>query len=135
MAMDADRYARHHTQMSYPVPPDPYSGPPGQRVPTQPLVRPRLWRSLREKVVAGVVGGLAEKFDVQPGFARVLWVFITFFSGGVGLPLYLLLWAITKQHDLPPEPGTRRFFQQQEEARRRFGYAPGDAGGPPYYGG
>lgn len=68
-------------------------------------VRPRLWRSRSNKVMAGVVGGLAEKFAINPTFARVLWVAFTVFSGMIpGTVVYFLLWLITRQHDmLPPE--------------------------------
>ena len=62
-------------------------------------VRPRLWRSRDEKMVAGVCGGLAEKFEISPGLARVLYVAISIFGAGFpGVLVYLLLWAITKPH-------------------------------------
>lgn len=62
-------------------------------------VRPRLWRSRDDKVIAGVCGGLAEKFEIRPGLARVLYVAISIFGAGFpGVFVYLVLWAITKPH-------------------------------------
>ena len=73
--------------------PDPYE--PDRYAP----VRPRLWRSRRNKVVAGVVGGLAEKFNIDPSLARVLYVAFSVFSAGFpGTIVYILLWAITRPH-------------------------------------
>lgn len=66
-------------------------------------VRPRLWRSQRNRAIAGVLGGLAEKFKVDPTFVRVLYAVLTLFSGVFpGVVLYLLLWGITNKHAPPP---------------------------------
>lgn len=66
--------------------------------PVEP-VQPRLWRSRRNKVIAGVVGGLAEKFAIDPTLARVLFVAFSIFSAGFpGTLIYILLWAVTKPH-------------------------------------
>ncbi len=46
-------------------------------------------------MVAGVAGGLAEYFDVDPAAVRIGFVALSLLSGGVGGPvLYLLAWAI-----------------------------------------
>jgi phage shock protein C len=34
----------------------------------------RLYRSRRNRMIAGVVGGIAEYFDVSPTILRVIWV-------------------------------------------------------------
>jgi phage shock protein C len=63
---------------------------------------PRIWRSRSNKVVAGVLGGLAEKFDVPATFLRVLFVTLSVFSAGFpGLLIYLILWMITRPMDAP----------------------------------
>jgi phage shock protein C len=65
---------------------------------------PRLWRSRSNKVVAGVLGGLAEKFDINPTFLRVLFATLSVFSAGFpGLLIYLVLWTITRPMDDPDE--------------------------------
>jgi phage shock protein C len=56
---------------------------------------PRLWRSRSNKVIGGVLGGLAEKLDVSPTFLRVLYVILSVFSAGFpGILIYLVLWAV-----------------------------------------
>ncbi len=62
----------------------------------------RLRRSRRNKVIAGVIGGLAEKFEVQPTFLRVLYVLLSIFSAGFpGILVYLILWMIMGPADEP----------------------------------
>ncbi|MBP9212849.1 MAG: PspC domain-containing protein, partial [Bacteroidetes bacterium] len=48
----------------------------------------RLYRSTSNKVFAGVCGGLAEYFDVDPMIIRVLFVLMVLF-GGTGIVLYI----------------------------------------------
>jgi phage shock protein C len=62
----------------------------------------RLHRSRTEKMIAGVCGGFAEYFDVDPTLVRVVWVLITLLAG-VGILLYLILWVIMPL-DLPEPP-------------------------------
>jgi phage shock protein PspC (stress-responsive transcriptional regulator) len=65
-------------------------------------VEKRLHRSRTEKMIAGVCGGLAEYFGVDPTLIRVLWVLITLLAG-VGVLLYLILWVVMPL-DLPAPP-------------------------------
>jgi phage shock protein PspC (stress-responsive transcriptional regulator) len=68
---------------------------------------PRLWRSRSKKIVAGVLGGLAEKLDVPATLVRLLYTALTVFSMGVpGVVLYLGLWAFTPAIDDPHERET-----------------------------
>lgn len=53
----------------------------------------RLQRSRTEKMIAGVCGGLADYFTVDPTIVRVLWVLLTLL-GGAGILLYVILWVI-----------------------------------------
>jgi phage shock protein C len=67
--------------------------------PTRSL--PRLWRSRSDKVIAGVLGGMAEKFDVSSTLLRVIYVALSVFSAGFpGILIYLILWAITPEMDV-----------------------------------
>ena len=54
----------------------------------------RLYRCRENRVLAGVAGGVAEFFDLDPTLVRVLW-FISMFFGGVTLLLYVGLAIIT----------------------------------------
>ncbi len=61
---------------------------------------PRLWRSRSDKLIAGVLGGLAEKFETSSAFLRVLFVTLSLFTAGFpGLLIYLVLWMITRPMD------------------------------------
>ena len=65
-------------------------------------VKPRLWRSRNNKVVAGVVGGLAERLSVSATGLRWFVGVGTFFSGVFpGIVAYLILWSITEARSLP----------------------------------
>ncbi len=56
----------------------------------------RLFRSRTDRVLAGVCGGLADYFSIDPVLMRILWVIISFF-GGVGLLLYIAAAIIIPQ--------------------------------------
>ncbi len=65
-----------------------------------PDITHHLFRSEKNKVIAGVAGGLGEYFNIDPVIVRVVFVLLTFF-GGAGIPLYLILWlVIPKESDL-----------------------------------
>jgi len=49
----------------------------------------RLYKSSRDKVLAGVCGGIGEYFDVDPVIIRILWVVSALF-GGVGVLAYII---------------------------------------------
>lgn len=58
----------------------------------------RLSRSTDDRKIAGVAGGVARYFGLEPDLVRVLWVLSVLFAGVGGL-LYLVLWVV-----LPEEP-------------------------------
>ena len=58
------------------------------------MVKKRLYRSKKERVIAGVCGGIAEYVDTDPTLIRLLWAVITIASMGFGLILYLIAWII-----------------------------------------
>ena len=53
----------------------------------------KLYRQSTGKMIAGVCGGLAEFFEIDPVIMRVLFVIALFF-GTMGFWLYILLWII-----------------------------------------
>lgn len=62
----------------------------------------RLRRSRKHKVVGGVIGGLAEYFDRDPGLLRVLYVLISVVSAAFpGIFVYLILWAVIPAAEEP----------------------------------
>lgn len=51
-------------------------------------------------MIAGVAGGLAEYFVIDPALVRLLFVLLTVF-GGTGILIYIILWIV-----VPSEGGT-----------------------------
>ncbi len=56
----------------------------------------RLYRSTKDRMIAGVCGGLAEYFDVDPVIIRVLFVVVTL-GAGVGILGYIILWIVVPE--------------------------------------
>ncbi|WP_394000688.1 PspC domain-containing protein [Luteimonas sp. WGS1318] len=56
---------------------------------------PTLSRTRSDRVVAGVLGGIARRFDWNPTLVRALFVIISVVSAAFpGLFVYLLLWLL-----------------------------------------
>lgn len=53
----------------------------------------RLVRRTDDKMIAGVAGGVADFFGLDPTLVRVLFVLLAVFGGG-GLVLYVVMWVI-----------------------------------------
>ncbi len=53
----------------------------------------RLYRSKKERIIAGVCGGIAEYLEVDPVLVRLMWA-IGAIMGGAGILAYLLAWII-----------------------------------------
>jgi phage shock protein C len=66
--------------------------------PSQPQ-RQRLTRSSRDKMWAGVAGGLAEYFDLDPVVVRLGWVAAAALTGGLAVPVYVLMWWVMPRQD------------------------------------
>ena len=54
----------------------------------------RLYRSKKEKKIAGVCGGIADYLNVDPTIIRLLWIIFTLLSMGAGVIAYILAWII-----------------------------------------
>ena len=55
----------------------------------------RLRRSPDKRMIAGVIGGLAEYFERDAAVLRILFVFISIFSAAFpGIIVYVILWAL-----------------------------------------
>jgi len=54
----------------------------------------RIYRSVKERKIGGVCGGLGEFLDVDPTIIRLLWAIMTIISFGVGIIAYLVAWII-----------------------------------------
>lgn len=54
----------------------------------------RLYRSGKNRIIAGVCGGIGEYFGIDPVIVRLIWVILTLFSFGFGVPAYIIAWII-----------------------------------------
>jgi phage shock protein C len=63
----------------------------------------RLYRSRSERMVAGVCGGLAEYFKVDPTMMRLLFVLAAFLTGFIpALLFYLVVMVLVPEAPLAP---------------------------------
>lgn len=70
----------------------------------------RLYRSPDDRMLAGVAGGMAETYDMDPALVRVVWTLLIIFTGGVFLILYVVMALVVplRPYDEPvvmTEPG------------------------------
>lgn len=76
------------------------------------MATPRLTRSETDKKIAGVAGGLAAYFGVDPTLVRVLWVVALLM--GWGFLAYVILWIV-----LPKGQGSTPAVRLAEERYAR----------------
>ena len=60
----------------------------------------KLYRSRKDKMIAGVASGLAEYFEIDPTLVRIIFV-ISLFLGGTGVLAYIILWIVVPEEPLP----------------------------------
>ena len=65
---------------------------------TELMVPARKWVRSRDGIVAGVCGGLAKRFDVDPWLVRVIWI-AAVAAFGTGILFYLLLAVCLPRED------------------------------------
>ena len=97
----------------------------------------RLYRSESDKKIAGVCGGIAEYFGIDPTIIRLLWL-ISIAVYGTGLLIYIVAAIIMPKREYTnARPGSNGNFDKnngqksnmfgrgfnQEEGRKFFGYA------------
>lgn len=59
----------------------------------------RLYRSRRDRMLAGVAGGLAEMWDADPALIRVIWALLVIFTGGIALLVYIVMAIVVPEED------------------------------------
>ena len=60
----------------------------------------RLYRSRSQRMIAGVCGGIAEYFNTDPTWIRLLFVLLFFLGLGTMALIYLIMWIV-----VPNSPG------------------------------
>lgn len=86
-------------------------------------MQPRLTRSRSDVVVAGVCGGLAEYFHIDPVIVRLVFVLVTITSG-LGLIVYPVLWLVMPQDPQLPDADPARAALPAEETPAAPPWAP-----------
>jgi phage shock protein C len=54
----------------------------------------KLYRSRKDKMIAGICGGIGEIYSFDPTIVRLVYALITIFSAGTALLVYILGWII-----------------------------------------
>lgn len=57
----------------------------------------RLYRSKKDRIIAGVCGGIGEYFRVDPTLIRLLWV-VLILAQGIGVLSYVIFWLIVPEN-------------------------------------
>lgn len=58
----------------------------------------RLYRSRKDRMIAGVCGGLAEYFNIDPVIVRVIAVLLLLPGGVPGFVPYIILWILVPEN-------------------------------------
>jgi len=93
----------------------------------------RLYRSRKEKMIAGVAGGLAEYLDIDPVFVRIAFVCSIFFHGA-GIIIYFVSALIIPKEELfgaekPEEEKKNKEIDKLAEKAKRKSYREKIVGG------
>lgn len=71
----------------------------------------RLYRSRRDRMLAGVAGGLAEIWGADPSLVRIIWALLVVFTGGLALLVYIVMAIVVPEEGelfgpggAPPRP-------------------------------
>ena len=80
------------------------------------IMKKKLYRSEKDSMIAGVCGGIAEYFDVDPTLIRLLTV-IFVLLGGAGVVAYIIAWIIIPKK---PEQVSDDKFDKREEPKEKI---------------
>lgn len=77
----------------------------------------RLYRSVDDRVIAGVAGGLADRMGLDPALVRIVWALLILASSGVFLVIYIVMAVVVPEEDdlggfspmPPPTAGSNAF--------------------------
>jgi len=85
----------------------------------------RLYRSQKDKIIAGVCGGIAEHFNIDPVWVRLVAALLVF-ARGIGILLYIVLWVVMPKNpeqksstDTKAEKVAARIVKRAHDRRER----------------
>jgi len=76
----------------------------------------RILRSRSDRMIAGVAGGLAAYFNVDPLFVRLGFAALAFLNG-IGIFLYFILWLLLPNEDTLASDSRAQVRENVEEMR------------------
>ena len=88
--------------------------------PTTPPPEPRRLERSRQRMIAGVGGGLGRYFGIDPVIFRIGLIALVFF-GGTGLGVYALMWLFVPAEGSDKPPLGTRFFRGDPAVLKRVG--------------
>ena len=74
-------------------------------------MKKRLYRSRTDKKLAGVCGGVAEYFNIDPTIVRVIWALLAFFYG-TSILLYIIMAFV-----VPEKPDASDIIDVESDVR------------------
>lgn len=80
----------------------------------------KLYRSEKNNVIAGVAGGIAEHFNIDPVIARVLFA-ASLMINGFGLPAYILMWIFIPKKSSLKLASDKYIKENAEEIKNKAG--------------
>jgi phage shock protein C len=103
----------------------------------------RLYRSPDDRILAGVAGGMAETYDLDPALVRVGWALLILVSGGIFLVLYIIMAIVVPLRPArmplrgatpatPPTPGSAAVPGASDGDPDAPPVPPGPTGSPEY---
>jgi phage shock protein C len=69
------------------------------------MERQRLYRSQNERMIAGVCGGLAQYFNIDPTIVRLIFVLLVL-TASTGFWIYVIMWIVVPEEPVGPTPPT-----------------------------
>ena len=60
----------------------------------------RLYRSPDDRMLAGVAGGLAENWNIDPSLVRIVWAVLVVLTGGLALLVYVVMAIVVPERPL-----------------------------------
>ena len=78
-----------------------------------------LYRSRRNRVIAGVCAGLADYFNIDISLMRVLF-FVALLCGSFGFWLYIIIWIVAPKALTPAQKCELRGIEANAENMARF---------------
>lgn len=99
---------------------------------TPPPHSNRLYRSDKNKMIAGVCAGLADYFHIDPTIVRIIFVILALFHGS-GVLIYIILWILVPAEssaNIISESVMKDNLEEMKERARTFAHSIGSPRSP-----